>query len=161
MTPISTVTGPVDSSRLGFTLMHEHIVVSSWAMRQSYPGWFDREIVVKQAVEGLKAARACGVQTIVDVTTSNLGRDIYILREVSEKSEVQIIASTGLFYTEEPWMNRWEADRLVEWLLHDVEQGIQGADAKAGIIKCGTDKLGLTPLNRKLLQASPSPPTPT
>ena len=73
MTTVNTVTGPLEAGRLGFTLMHEHIVVSSWAMRQSYPGWFNRDIVVKQAVDALKAARACGVGAFVDVTPAEPG----------------------------------------------------------------------------------------
>ncbi len=154
MTLINTVTGPMEVDHLGFTLMHEHIAVASWAMRQSYPGWFDRQSVVREAVDALRAARACGVGTLVDVSTANLGRDVDLLREVSERSEMPIIAATGLYWTEEPWLDGWETERLVDWLLPDITAGMQGGSVRAGIIKCGTDRLGLTPLNRKLLQVA-------
>lgn len=160
MTTINTVTGPIEVDRLGFTLMHEHIAVSSWAMRQSYPGWFDRATVVRQAVDALRAARACGVGALVDVTTANIGRDVDLLCEVSERSEMPIVAATGLYWTEEPWLDGWDIDRLVDWLVRDITHGMQGVAtgtsgrARAGIIKCGTDRLGLTPLNRKLLQVA-------
>ena len=36
----------------------------------------------------------------------------------------------------------------------DVTDGIQGTTIKAGIIKCGTDRAGLTPINHKVLQVS-------
>jgi phosphotriesterase-related protein len=154
MATVNTVTGPVDSGDLGFALMHEHVIVANWAMRQSYPGWFDRATVIKQAVAGLQAARARGVNTIVDATTANIGRDAELLCEVSERSGVNIIASTGLYWTEEPSLDNWEADRLVDWLVRDITDGMQGTPARAGIIKCGTDRFGLTPLNRKLLRVA-------
>ena len=154
MTAINTVTGPIEIDHLGFTLMHEHIIVANWAMRQSYPGWLDRATVVRQAVDALRAARDCGVGAIVDVTTANIGRDIDLLCEVSERAEMPIVAATGLYWTEEPSLDRWEVNRLVDWLLPDITAGMQGTAARAGIIKCGTDRLGLTPLNRKLLQVA-------
>jgi phosphotriesterase-related protein len=51
-------------------------------------------------------------------------------------------------------MEWWEADRLVEVLLRDITDGIQGTCVRAGIIKCATDRLGVTELNRKLLQVA-------
>jgi phosphotriesterase-related protein len=94
------------------------------------------------------------VRTLVDLTPINLGRDIHVIREVAEKAEMQVIAATGFYWTEEAWLTGWEVDRLVEFLLDDVEKGIQGTQIKAGIIKCATDHLGVTDLNRKLLQVA-------
>jgi phosphotriesterase-related protein len=37
MGQINTVTGPIDSSQLGFTLMHEHVMVSASGLYDSYP----------------------------------------------------------------------------------------------------------------------------
>jgi phosphotriesterase-related protein len=151
---VNTVTGTLDTDELGFTLMHEHLVVVNQAMRRSFPGWFDREIAVEQAVEALRAAKACGVDTIVDATPINLGRDIAILQEVSERAKMPIIAATGFYWNDEPWMEGWEPDRLAEWLLRDLTDGIGGTSSKAGIIKCGTDRYGVTPENRKLLEVA-------
>jgi len=92
------------------------------------------------------------VKTIVDLTPINLGRDIDVIREVAEKAEMQIVAATGLYWTDEPWLMGWDPDRLVDLLLEDVEKGIQGTDARAGIIKCATDHPGVTPTNEKLLR---------
>lgn len=111
---VTTVTGPMKAAELGFTLMHEHIVVGSWAMRQAFPGWMDRDAVVRSAVAALRAARELGVGAIVDTTPINLGRDIHLIREVSERAEMPIVATTGLFWTEEPWLEEWEAERLAE-----------------------------------------------
>ena len=37
MTTINTVTGPMDSADLGFTLMHEHIMVAAAGAHKDYP----------------------------------------------------------------------------------------------------------------------------
>ena len=37
MATINSVTGPIDSADLGFTLMHEHVLVAASGLTQSYP----------------------------------------------------------------------------------------------------------------------------
>src|SRR6185312_15163336 len=76
-----TVLGPLDASRLGFTLPHEHIAdgpyhASKWPEH-------GRAGFVTSAVEKLKPVRAAGVSTIVDLTTYDVWRDIRFLEEVS------------------------------------------------------------------------------
>jgi phosphotriesterase-related protein len=154
MARINGVLGPIDSEDLGFTLMHEHVLIVNWAMRQVFDSWCDRDAHVDHAVAESKAALERGVSSFVDLTPINLGRDIHVIREVAERAEIQVIAATGFYWNEEPWMNGWEVDRFVELLIDDIEKGIQGTDSRAGIIKCATDHLGVTDLNRKLLQVA-------
>ena len=152
MARINGVLGPLDTDELGFTLMHEHILVANWSMRQAFPDWVDRDAQVEHAVGEVRSAVERGVATIVDLTPINLGRDIHVIREVAERAGVQMIAATGLYWTEEPWLQGWEVERIAEYLIRDVADGIQGTSSKAGIIKCATDHLGVTEANRKLLQ---------
>lgn len=154
MTIVQTATGPIDSAALGFTLMHEHVLAMSWAMRSVIPNWFDRDATIREAVAEARSARERGVDAVVDLTPINLGRDVHIIREVAERAELAIVVATGLYHTEELWENGWEADQLVEVLLPEIRDGIQGTSIRAGIIKCATDHLGVTPVNRKLLQMS-------
>jgi phosphotriesterase-related protein len=151
MARINGVLGPLDTEQLGFTLMHEHVLVASWAMRQAFAGWLDRDAVVAHAVEEARAAKARGVRSLVDLTPINLGRDIHAIREVAERAEIQIVAATGFYWIEEPWMQGWEVERLADLLVRDVTDGIQGTASRAGIIKAATDRPGVTELNRKLL----------
>ena len=143
MAKINGVLGPIDTADLGFTLMHEHILVVNWSLRQAFASWYDRDQHVPHAVSEVLSAKQRGVRTIVDLTPINLGRDIHVIREVAEKAEMQVIAATGFYWTEEPSLAGWPEDRLVELLIRDIEKGIQGTDAKAGIIKCGTDHFGV------------------
>ena len=154
MTLINGVLGPIETDALGFTLMHEHILIANWSMRQSFPDWIDVDSLIESATRELLSAKERGVRTLVDLTPINLGRDIHVIREVAARAEMQVIAATGLYWTEEPWLQGWEADCLVEWLIRDIRDGIQGTEAKAGIIKCATDHLKVTDLNKKLLQVA-------
>ncbi len=84
MPEIHVATGSIDTAELGFTLMHEHILVANWSMRQAFAGWYDRETHVADAVSELRSAQERGVKTLVDLTAINLGRDIHVIREVAE-----------------------------------------------------------------------------
>ncbi|MBV1916269.1 MAG: hypothetical protein KUG72_12845 [Pseudomonadales bacterium] len=154
MPKIETVLGPIDVSEIGFCLMHEHIVVSNWSMRQNFDDWFNPDTEIPKAIDELSQAKALGVDTIVDLTPINLGRDIDIIRRVAEESCVNVIAATGFYWNEEPWMAGWSAEQLAEYMIRDIEIGIHGTSSKAGIIKCATDHPGVTDSNRKLLEAA-------
>lgn len=154
MSQVNGVLGPIEADDLGFTLMHEHIMICNWSMRQSFDDWVDIEEVTRNASQEITGAQSLGVGTIVDLTPINLGRDVHVLREVAERAEAQIVAATGLYYHHEPWVVGWEVDRLVEWLLRDIEKGIQGTQAKAGIIKAATGAEGVTDDNRHMLQVA-------
>jgi phosphotriesterase-related protein len=154
MAIIQGVLGPIDTADLGFTLMHEHLMIANWSMRQAYADWVKIDEHIDYATRELRAARERGVRSIVDLTPINLGRDIHVIREVAARAGANVVAATGLYWHEEPWMAMWEPDRLVEWMIRDVTDGIQGTTSKAGIVKCATDHLGVTPVNKKLLQAS-------
>jgi phosphotriesterase-related protein len=123
-------------------------------MRQAFRNWVDLDVLIDGAVREVCAAKQHGVRTIVDVTPIDLGRDINVIREVAERAEMQIIAATGLYHFEQPWLQHWEVDRLVEFLIRDVERGIQGTSSKAGIINAATGPSGVTPINRKSLQVA-------
>jgi len=151
---INGVLGPIETRDLGFTLMHEHILVANWAMRHCFPGYVDQEKLIRDAIGEMGSLKQRGVRTMVDLTAINLGRDIRVIREVAEKTGMQLIAATGFYWTEEPWMDAWDAEALAEYLIREVREGIEGTDTRAGILKCATDRLGVTPFNKKLLQAT-------
>ena len=149
---INSVLGPVDTRELGITLMHEHVLCANWTARANYPDWLERKEFIDLAVKMLKRAKQFGVKTMIDGTPPGLGRDISVLREVSEKAEINIIASTGFYWYEEAWLVGKDRGRMVERLVREVEEGIQGTDSKAGIIKCATDYKGMTAENQHLLE---------
>ena len=121
-----TVLGPVDSSELGVTMTHEHILndVTSWAHRTSSVGWdpddlADRPVTadilwdlrhdpfanldncrlddVQLAIEEVRRLAQLGGRTILEATGLGVGRDLAGLAEVSRATGVQIVAGTGYY----------------------------------------------------------------
>ena len=152
---VQTATGPIDSANLGFTLMHEHIYVLSEGVVPNFPHLWDREARIAQAVAALSEAKAHGVTTIVDLTVLGLGRDVPLVREIAQQSGMQVIVATGLYtYDELPhYFASRSVDHMADLFVRDIEQGIQGTDVRAGILKCATDAKGVTDGIEKVLRA--------
>ena len=154
MAIINSVLGPMDTADMGFTLSHEHVLVSSAGIQQIYPEFIDRAGTIARGIADLKAAHAEGRRTIIDVTTIDLGRDIRILEEVSRGSGVNIICATGtwrdiprVFWTATP-------DDIAPLYIREIQQGIEDTDIKAGVIKVANDMGGVTPEGEIILRAA-------
>ena len=153
MATINTVLGPVDTADLGFTLTHEHVLTSAAGIRHTHPELIDRQTIIRDASSSLKEAYEEGVRTIVDMTTFDLGRDIEAMGEVSARSGVNIIATTGshlaiprVFWTAAP-------DTIAQLYIREVEVGIEGTGIRAGVIKAASDKGGVTEREENILRA--------
>lgn len=151
---VQTATGPVPVESLGTTLMHEHIFVTSPEVRQGWPvaGW-DEDEQVDEALGRLAAAKAAGVDTIVDLTVLGLGRYVPRVVEVARRSEVNIIVATGAyvlhdlplyFHYRGPGAPLGGPDLLYEFFIRDIEEGIGDTGVRAAMLKCVTDVDGLT-----------------
>ena len=95
MATVNTVLGPVDTSELGFTLSHEHIMTGAAGMRHTYPEFADYQGVIEDAVVTLRGAYEEGLRTMIDMSTFDIGRNIEMLAEVSRRSGINIIPTTG------------------------------------------------------------------
>ena len=90
--------GPIMARNLGVTLMHEHIFVLDTDVVQNYPAdWGVEETRVSDAVKRLNELKACGVDTIVDLTVVGLGRYIPRVARVAAETDIHIIVATGVY----------------------------------------------------------------
>lgn len=154
---IQTVLGPVPVDRLGKTLMHEHVFVSfpGAEFDPRYP--FDRARFVEEAVSRLKDLVAHGVSTFVDPCPIEMGRDVRLLAEVSERSGMHIVCSTGFYYEGMGIPGYWRqasVEEIADLYVREIEQGIDGTGIRAGIIKCSTSAPRITDLERRMLTAA-------
>ncbi len=152
---VQTVTGPISVDRLGFTLPHEHLFSSSAGFWRAWPEFMGgRAAFIEKAADRLKALRDEGVDTIVDLTTADLGRDVGIAQEVSQRSGMQIIAATGHWLHPVLSMSSRSAEELTAFFLRELHEGIEDTDIRAGVIKVATDREGMTPFLEKALRAA-------
>jgi phosphotriesterase-related protein len=155
MVTVNSVSGPLDTTDLGFTLMHEHIIVESPGVRENFP-IFDRQAEIESAVQKLKEAMSAGVKTLVDLTPADW-RDIPLVKEVVARSGMQVIVATGIYW-EVPHHFRSTSGRSIDYIadlfVRDIRDGISDTGVRAGIIKCATDEPGVTPDVERILRAS-------
>src|SRR3990172_3326730 len=93
---INSVGGPLDSEQMGFTLMHEHILVQSPGVKENFP-IFDREAEIERSVAKIKDVQARGVNTLVDLTPGDW-RNMPFVKEVVRRTNMQVIVATGIYW---------------------------------------------------------------
>ncbi len=152
MAIINSVLGPFDTSEMGATLMHEHIMGSSIFIPQTYPEILDRGYM-RKIIAGLKQAKAGGIETIVDATTLDLGRDVNILAEASRRTGVNIICCSGWWTEKSRFLTGVSVDRLARAFIREIREGVAGTGIKPGILKGASDKDGVLPHEETVLRA--------
>ena len=154
MTNINTVLGPIESSKLGFTLSHEHICNGFGGSPFTFPEFLDREATFKRAVIDLSEAKSEGLHTIMDVAPHDQGRDIKLQQEVSKRSGVNIITCTGTWLDVPRFFDGLHPNKIADLYIREIEEGIEGTEVKASIIKVASDKGGVKPKEELVLRAA-------
>lgn len=162
-TIVNTVTGPLDAEHLGVTLVHEHLVFG-------YPGWegdlsiapFDRKAIVDAGVALLTQLKEFGVESYVDATCNDGGRQPEIYREISEKSGVNVICSTGYYYEEEGAAAYFKfrstmgdiEEEIFELFMKEITDGIRDTGIRPGVIKVGSSAGVITDYEKTMFRAA-------
>jgi phosphotriesterase-related protein len=134
--------GQMDCSRLGRTLIHEHVLVGM-------PGWnldlkapkFVRAEALARAVDRLQELKAHNCSTIVDPCPMDLGRDVEFVAEVAHKSGVNIVCATGVYNEAEgiPYTFRsMPREDILELYVKEITEGVGNTGIKAGVVKIAT-----------------------
>lgn len=154
MNKIQTVTGLITPDELEATLVHEHVLFA-------YPGYtgditfglFDHDAVMEKCVAACHEAKKHGVKTIVDATPNECGRNPLFLKELSERTEINIICSTGYYYEGQGaphYFNFRQAlgfpveDEIAEMMIREIMVGIGNTGVRAGVIKLGSSTNTIT-----------------
>jgi phosphotriesterase-related protein len=155
MPSVETVQGAVDADELGLVLVHEHLRFRDEAVAVEWPNRYDEQLELDAALLAANAAKAHGVQTIVDPTAMFGGRDVRFMKQVADQTGVRVVACTGIYsYDHLPhyFQNR-DIDVMADHFVEDIEQGIQGTDIKAAFLKCAADAAGVTENVEKIHRA--------
>lgn len=163
MAKINTVLGPIGPEQMGPTLMHEHMVLA-------YPGWdldalcgqIEFPELVQICADALGEVKKYGVKTVVDATTADLWRNVELDRAVAEKTGLNIICATGMYYEGEgmPANLKFRSQVMdiqsehYDSLMKELTVGIGRTGIKAGVIKVATSHGVITPYEEKMLKAA-------
>lgn len=103
MSQVNTIRGPIDSAALGRTLSHEHLTNGSGGM-EHIPGLMDtpvrRQEIVDRCVEALARVRQSGIESVIDLTPFDLGRQMWLFQAVAARHAehgVNIVCATGVY----------------------------------------------------------------
>ena len=122
---LNSVLGPITPDQLGFTLMHEHVLVAASGLYQSYPDLLGVGPEAR-AIASLKRAKAAGIDSILDATTFDLGRHAPLLRAVSKASGVNIINVTGWWLDVPRFMRGVGPNQMAREFIRDITEGFRG-----------------------------------
>jgi phosphotriesterase-related protein len=172
MSFIRTLRGDIQPEQLGFTYSHEHIVCRPdyWVQREADDLLLDDKEKSKKDVEDFVRH---GGKTIVDATAVDYGRDVQAVKEISEELDIHIIGTAGFnksflwdarikeelkpiignYETYSEWIDKASINQLTEFVINEVENGLEGTPFKAGQVKFGTGYNRITPLEEKVLRA--------
>ncbi|TVQ01691.1 MAG: phosphotriesterase [Balneolaceae bacterium] len=157
---IMTVNGAIFSSDLGVTLIHEHVLVD-WIGADStgYHRW-DRTEVLERVLPFFIEVAGRGVDTIGEFTPAYLGRDPYILSELSRRTGINILTNTGFYgAVDNRFMPAYAYDETSaeiaeRWIL-EFKEGIDGSEVRPGFLKISVaEHTGLSSLHQKIVEAA-------
>lgn len=180
---VQTVTGPVDPSTLGETLMHEHIFIDlRRPPHNPRPGWGTPESKEPLTLANLAAVRRgsiiehndvlgdfdemlaevlefrnAGGGTLVEVTNTGLGRDARSLQRLSRASGLGVVMGAGWYEKNfhPADMDDKTVEELTDAIVQDIAVGVDGTSIRSGIIgEVGIEGNPLTPNELKSVRAS-------
>ena len=162
MAQVNTARGAIDTTALGVTLMHEHVFIITTEVMQNYPEQWDEDAREADAIERLNKLKVTGVDTIVDLTVIGLGRYIPRIARIAAATELNIVVATGVYtFNDVPFCFHYLGpgaplggpEIMTEMFIRDIEHGIADTGVRAAILKCATDKPGVTPGVERVLRA--------
>tara|TARA_R110002049_G_scaffold202922_1_gene373422 strand:+ start:1990 stop:3027 length:1038 start_codon:yes stop_codon:yes gene_type:complete len=155
---INTVQGSINSSELGVSLTHEHIM-SNFGKDITESLNYDTVELFNQVIPYLKQLKSYGVNSIFDCTTKHFGRRVDLLKIISDSTGIQIITNTGIYgaandrYVPEFVYNA-SAKSISEIWINEFENGIEGTKIRPGFIKLAFDNEALpSNIDKKLFEA--------
>jgi phosphotriesterase-related protein len=152
--PIQALDGEIAPEEAGMTLAHEHV----WAAFGAPSGDPDLDLTcAEEVLADLAEARAAGVATVVDVTTTDMGADSERTASIAARAGVRAVKSTGWFRspTADAHVADRSADALAERLVADLTDGFAGTERRAGCLgEVGLSGSRPTAVEERVLEAT-------
>ena len=146
MTFVRTVLGDIDPADLGVTYAHEHVVIDAGGRAVQLEPDFDLSDVDRMTTE-VTAAAALGLAAVVDAMPCDTGRNAEKLAELSRRTNVHVVAPTGLhherFYGPAHWSLRISVDDMADLFVADIDDGVDANDYSGPVVRRTTHRAGV------------------
>lgn len=149
MSKIRTVCGDIDENSIGITYSHEHL-------HADHPSQ-DLTLTINdddKTANEVNLFKKFGGNTIIEATVKDMGRNLESLRYISEKTNVNIVASTGNWIDQyfSPEMALMSVEDLANLYIKDIIKGEKGV--LCGQIKVASSLHVIHPNEEKALKAA-------
>ena len=135
---VQTISGSIPSAELGRTLSHEHLTNGTPGMER-IPGLLDRAEMIERCLEALRQAHDAGIDSLIDLTPFDLGRQVWLFEAVAERSPLNIVCATGVYRWVPVVYYGWDEDEIAAHFVREIREGIEGSQIRAGAIKLAWD----------------------
>ncbi|GBE22955.1 MAG TPA: aryldialkylphosphatase [Actinobacteria bacterium] len=153
---VRTVLGDIDPAELGFTYIHEHLIIDTPLVVDRWPHIHLPN--ADDAVRELEPCAAAGVGAVVDAMPAASGRGVLRLAKISRRSGIHVVACTGLhthkYYEGQRWTAEEPADVLAKLFVADVVDGIDRYDYMGPVIRRTPHRAGIVKV--AVLEDAPS-----
>jgi len=153
---IQTVTGPETVEKMGVILPHEHLFTDLRGPQTADYAQGDPKEVFRITGPHLRAAETARITVLVECSTGGVGLNIHILRYLAERTQIKIVAPTGVYreaFIPSALLNV-SMETLAEAWTKDLTQGIDGTNSRAGFIKLAVSDDGITEREKRNLKAA-------
>lgn len=173
MTFVRTMFDDISPKELGFTYSHEHIVCVPpyWEQKNADDLLLDSK---EKSMKDVLDFKENGGKTIVDATAVDYGRRVEEVAQISRETDVHIIGTAGFnksflwdaeipeylrkvvgdYKTYTEWIDKSSVSELADFMISEIEEGLEGTHYKAGQVKFGTGYNSIKPLEIKVLKAA-------
>lgn len=147
---VMTLLGPIAPEELGICLPHVHLLCDPPGVEEDY-----RLTDVDSAEAEIEAFVTMNGRSLVECSTRDAGRILVPLLEIAGWVPAHLISVTGRHNHRfaSAMENAFDQQSLTEEFIEELTVGIDGTEARAGVIKVGTSLNEITDVERTSLQA--------
>ena len=113
----------------------------------------DEELATKELLEYKKL----GGNSLIEHSVWGLRLNVLGLKSISEKTDLNIIASTGCYMVKlhPKWIKKMNSDEIADIMIKEIKEGIENTQIKAGVIgECACSEVPYHPEEEKILRAA-------
>jgi 5-phospho-D-xylono-1,4-lactonase len=161
---VRTVLGDIPAQEVGFTHCHEHIFILPGLSQEIDPGFLIDDL--DKTTAELSSFYATDGRTVVDAQGIGQERAPKLLQLASQRSKVNIIASTGfhrgVFYAPDHFRYHEPVEALAKRMIEEINVGmaiyagseiVERTNIRAGLIKFASDYHVINDNARKIAEA--------
>ena len=145
--------------QMGKTLVHEHVLVDFVRHENNRPEAYSAEEAMAHVLPHLETLKAHGVQTLIECTPAYIGRDVRLLKKISDETGLHILTNTGFYGAQNnrfvpEYILTMTATMISTFWIAEFYQGIDGTGIRPGFIKIGVDRKPLSDFHATLVRAA-------